>query len=116
MIAILVTIHCILCVLLIVTILMHSGKDAGLSGAFGVGGSSSSPRLETITSVDVAVLLGLVPASAADAAARDAATESWATPAFLRELADAAARAHVRRGLPLAERAAAQAATVSRPS
>ncbi|NBP86509.1 MAG: preprotein translocase subunit SecG [Mycobacteriaceae bacterium] len=42
MIAILVTIHCILCVLLIVTILMHSGKDAGLSGAFGVGGSSSA--------------------------------------------------------------------------
>ena len=42
MIAILVTIHCLLCVLLIVTILMHSGKDAGLSGAFGVGGSSSA--------------------------------------------------------------------------
>ena len=42
MIAILVTIHCLLCVLLIVTILMHSGKDAGLSGAFGVGGSSGA--------------------------------------------------------------------------
>jgi len=41
-IAILVTIHCLLCVLLIVTILMHSGKDAGLSGAFGVGGSSGA--------------------------------------------------------------------------
>jgi preprotein translocase subunit SecG len=27
----------ILCVVLIVLILMHSGKDAGLSGAFGVG-------------------------------------------------------------------------------
>jgi preprotein translocase subunit SecG len=27
--------------MLIVLILMHSGKDAGLSGAFGVGGGSS---------------------------------------------------------------------------
>jgi preprotein translocase subunit SecG len=41
-IAVLVTIHCILCVLLIVMVLMHSGKDAGLSGAFGVGGSGSA--------------------------------------------------------------------------
>lgn len=31
-----------LAVVLIVLILLHSGKDAGLSGAFGVGGSSSS--------------------------------------------------------------------------
>ena len=29
-------------VLLIFLVLLHSGKDAGLSGAFGVGGSSSS--------------------------------------------------------------------------
>jgi preprotein translocase subunit SecG len=28
-------------IMLIVLILMHSGKDAGLSGAFGVGGGSS---------------------------------------------------------------------------
>ncbi len=30
-------IQVILCVVLIVLILLHSGKDAGLSGAFGVG-------------------------------------------------------------------------------
>jgi preprotein translocase subunit SecG len=28
-----------ICVVLIVLVLLHSGKDAGLSGAFGVGGS-----------------------------------------------------------------------------
>ncbi len=42
MIAFLVVIHSLLCVLLVAFVLMHSGKDAGLSGAFGVGGSSSS--------------------------------------------------------------------------
>ena len=42
MVAVLVIIHSLICVLLIVLILMHSGKDAGLSGAFGVGGSSSA--------------------------------------------------------------------------
>ena len=31
-----------LCVVLILLILMHSGKDAGLSGAFGVGSGGSS--------------------------------------------------------------------------
>ena len=31
-----------LSVVLIVLILLHSGKDAGLSGAFGVGGAGSS--------------------------------------------------------------------------
>ena len=31
-----------LSVLLIFLVLMHSGKDAGLSGAFGVGGGSAS--------------------------------------------------------------------------
>jgi preprotein translocase subunit SecG len=31
-----------ICVGLIFLILMHSGKDAGLSGAFGVGGGGSS--------------------------------------------------------------------------
>ena len=35
--AILNGLQVILCVVLIVLILMHSGKDAGLSGAFGVG-------------------------------------------------------------------------------
>ena len=32
----------LLCVLLVALILMHSGKDAGLSGAFGVGGGASA--------------------------------------------------------------------------
>ena len=32
----------LLCVLLIALVLMHSGKDSGLSGAFGVGGGSSA--------------------------------------------------------------------------
>jgi preprotein translocase subunit SecG len=40
--AFLVVIHVLLCVLLVVLILMHSGKDSGLSGAFGVGGGSSA--------------------------------------------------------------------------
>jgi preprotein translocase subunit SecG len=35
--AILNGLQVILCVVLIVLILMHSGKDSGLSGAFGVG-------------------------------------------------------------------------------
>jgi preprotein translocase subunit SecG len=34
--------HSLLCVIVIALILMHSGKDAGLSGAFGMGGSSST--------------------------------------------------------------------------
>jgi preprotein translocase subunit SecG len=40
--AFLVVVHSINAVLLVFLVLMHSGKDAGLSGAFGVGGSSSS--------------------------------------------------------------------------
>lgn len=40
--AVLVVIHSLLCVLLISLVLMHSGKDAGLSGAFGVGGSGGA--------------------------------------------------------------------------
>lgn len=39
---ILVVLHSIICVLLIFFVLLHSGRDAGLSGAFGVGGSSGS--------------------------------------------------------------------------
>lgn len=42
MIALLVVIHVILCVMLIALVLMHSGKDSGLSGAFGVGGGASA--------------------------------------------------------------------------
>jgi preprotein translocase subunit SecG len=41
-IAVLVVIHVLLCVLLVALVLMHSGKDAGLSGAFGVGGGASA--------------------------------------------------------------------------
>lgn len=40
--AFLVVVHALVSVLLIFLVLLHSGKDAGLSGAFGVGGSSSA--------------------------------------------------------------------------
>jgi len=40
--ALLVIVHSLICVLLIFLVLLHSGKDAGLSGAFGVGGTTSS--------------------------------------------------------------------------
>jgi preprotein translocase subunit SecG len=40
--ALLVIVHSLVSVLLIFLVLLHSGKDAGLSGAFGVGGSTSS--------------------------------------------------------------------------
>lgn len=40
--AILSGLQVFLAVVLIVLILLHSGKDAGLSGAFGVGGAGSS--------------------------------------------------------------------------
>jgi preprotein translocase subunit SecG len=33
----------IICVVLIFLILLHSGKDAGLSGAFGIGGAGAGP-------------------------------------------------------------------------
>ncbi len=42
MIAVLVVIHVLFSVLLVSLVLMHSGKDAGLSGAFGVGGGSGA--------------------------------------------------------------------------
>ena len=35
-----VAVHVFLCFSTVVLVLMHSGKDAGLSGAFGVGSSS----------------------------------------------------------------------------
>lgn len=37
-----IVLHSINCVLLIFFVLLHSGKDAGLSGAFGVGSTSGS--------------------------------------------------------------------------
>ena len=40
--AFLVVVHSLISVLLIFLVLMHSGKDAGLSGAFGVGGTTST--------------------------------------------------------------------------
>jgi preprotein translocase subunit SecG len=40
--AFVVIVHSLNCVLLVFLVLLHSGKDAGLSGAFGVGGASSS--------------------------------------------------------------------------
>jgi preprotein translocase subunit SecG len=40
--SLLVAIHSIVCVLLVSLVLMHSGRDAGLSGAFGVGSTSGS--------------------------------------------------------------------------
>ena len=55
-------VQCLLCVLLIVLVLLHSGKDAGLSGAFGVGASGSSigagPLLErNLTRYTIAVAI-----------------------------------------------------------
>ncbi len=38
----LIVIHSINCVLLVFLVLLHSGKDAGLSGAFGVGSTSGA--------------------------------------------------------------------------
>lgn len=38
----LVAIHMLLAIACITTVLMHSGKDSGLSGAFGVGGYAST--------------------------------------------------------------------------
>lgn len=40
--ALFVVLHSINCVLLVFLVLLHSGKDAGLSGAFGVGSTSGS--------------------------------------------------------------------------
>ena len=37
-----IVLHSLLCVIVIALVLMHSGRDAGLSGAFGMGGGSSS--------------------------------------------------------------------------
>jgi preprotein translocase subunit SecG len=40
--ALVVVLHALFAVLLVFLILLHSGKDAGLSGAFGVGASSGA--------------------------------------------------------------------------
>jgi len=40
--AVYVVAHSLVSVVLVFLVLLHSGKDAGLSGAFGVGGSSSA--------------------------------------------------------------------------
>ena len=42
MVTLIIITHSLLCVIVIALVLMHSGKDAGLSGAFGMGGSSST--------------------------------------------------------------------------
>jgi preprotein translocase subunit SecG len=41
-IALVVVLHSLICVVLVFLVLLHSGKDAGLSGAFGVGSTSGS--------------------------------------------------------------------------
>jgi preprotein translocase subunit SecG len=40
--SVLIVVHSLISVLLIFLVLLHSGKDAGLSGAFGVGSTSGS--------------------------------------------------------------------------
>ena len=40
--AVVVVLHSLICVVLVFLVLLHSGKDAGLSGAFGVGSTSGS--------------------------------------------------------------------------
>jgi preprotein translocase subunit SecG len=40
---VLAALQVIICVVLIFLVLLHSGKDAGLSGAFGIGGAGSGP-------------------------------------------------------------------------
>ena len=40
--SVLVVAHTLISILVILLILLHSGKDAGLSGAFGVGAASST--------------------------------------------------------------------------
>ena len=42
---ILVAIHVLLCISLVICVLMHSGKDAGLSSAFGLSQSGGSTQV-----------------------------------------------------------------------
>lgn len=61
---VIVAVHMLLCISCITTVLMHSGKDSGLSGAFGVGGFSSSGGTQimerNLTRVTVICGIGLV--------------------------------------------------------
>ncbi len=64
--AILSGVQIILCVVLIVLVLMHSGKDAGLSGAFGMtpgggafGGTAVMERNLTRLTIAVSILFAL---------------------------------------------------------
>jgi len=65
MLAVIIVFHSLVCGLLIFLILLHSGRDAGLSGAFGVGSTSGSyggssaiveKNLDRITVVAAALL------------------------------------------------------------
>jgi preprotein translocase subunit SecG len=40
---VLAALQVIICVVLIFLVLLHSGKDSGLSGAFGIGGAGAGP-------------------------------------------------------------------------
>ncbi|MEW6582046.1 MAG: preprotein translocase subunit SecG [Actinomycetota bacterium] len=40
--AVVIVLHSLLSVIVIFLVLLHSGRDSGLSGAFGVGGGASS--------------------------------------------------------------------------
>jgi preprotein translocase subunit SecG len=58
-----VAMHVVFAILLVVLILAHSGKDAGLSGAFGIGQSQfggTQVMERNLTRLTVAVAIGLV--------------------------------------------------------
>jgi len=60
---ILVALHVLFAILLVVLILAHSGKDAGLSGAFGIGQSqfgATQVMERNLTRLTVAVAVSLV--------------------------------------------------------
>jgi preprotein translocase subunit SecG len=61
---VIVAAHMLLAITCITTVLMHSGKDAGLSGAFGVGGYSSTGGTQVmernLTRITVFCAVGLV--------------------------------------------------------
>lgn len=62
--ALLIVFHSILSVVVIALVLMHSGRDAGLSGAFGMGASSAGSTAvveKNLTRVTIfaALLFGL---------------------------------------------------------
>ena len=61
---VIVAVHMLFAITCITTVLMHSGKDAGLSGAFGVGGYSSTGGTQimerNLTRVTIIAGIGLV--------------------------------------------------------